>query len=118
LLTIFTYTKAFKGHVGVIQRNAISDWVRLRPRPEILLFGIEEGTAEIAKEFGLRNIPDVERRHTGTPLMSGLFERAQALASHNTVCYIDGDIMLLGDFMKAVQQVVSWRDRFLMVGTR
>jgi hypothetical protein len=118
MLTIFTHTKAFKGHVGVIQRNAISQWVRLRPRPEILLFGIEEGAPEIAREFGLRHIPDVERSPSGTPLMSGLFEKAQAVASYDTVCYINADIMLLGDFMGGLQRVISWRDRFLMVGSR
>jgi len=118
MLTIFTHTKAFKGHVGVIQRNAISQWTRLRPKPEILLFGDEEGTAEIAQEFGLRHIPEVERSEYGTPLLSDLFAKAHAYASHNTLCYVNADIMLLGDFMKAVREVVSWRARFLMVGER
>lgn len=118
MLTIFTHTKAFKGHVGVIQRNAISQWMRLRPSPEILLFGVEDGTAEIAKEFALRHIPDVDRSPSGVPLLSGLFGKAQAVASYNTVCYINADIMLLGDFMGAVQRVISWRERFLMVGSR
>jgi len=118
MLTIFTHTKAFKGHVGLIQRNAISQWARLRPRPEIILFGNDEGTSEIARELGLRHIPDVRRNECGTPLLSDLFEKAHALASHNTLCYVNADIILLGDFMGAVQQVVVWRDRFLMVGRR
>ena len=118
MLTIFTHTKAFKGHVGVIQRNAISQWARLCPRPEILLFGGREGTAEIAQELGLRHIPEVERNEYGTALLSDLFLKAHTLASHNTLCYVNADIMLLGDFMGAVQRVASWRDRFLMVGRR
>jgi hypothetical protein len=118
MLTIFALPKPFKGHFGLIQRNAISQWARLLPTPEILLFGNEEGTAEIAQELGLRHIPEVKRNEYGTPLLSDLFEKAHALASNNTLCYVNADIILLGDFMKAVQQVTSWRERFLMVGAR
>ncbi len=118
MLTVFTHTKPFKGHVGVIQRNAIAQWTRLRPRPEILLFGNKEGTAEIAQELGLRHIPEVKRNEYGTALLSDLFEKAHALASHNIFCYVNADMMLLGGFMEAVQRVASWRNRFLMVGRR
>jgi hypothetical protein len=118
LLTIFALPKPFKGHFGVIQRNAISQWARLYPRPEILLFGDEEGTAEIAQEFGLRYIPEIKRNQYGTPLLSDLFEKAHTNASNNILCYVNADIMLLGEFMGAVRQVGSWRDRFLMVGRR
>lgn len=118
MLTIFAMPKPFKGHFGVIQRNAIAQWSRLRPKPEILLFGDEQGTAEIVREFGLRHVPEVERNEYGTPLLSDLFETARTLASHKIVCYVNADIMLLGDFAGAVQRVASWRDSFLMVGRR
>ena len=118
MLTIFTHTKAFKGHVGLIQRNAISQWTRLRPKPEILLFGDREGTPEIARELGLRHIPQVKRNEYGTALLSDLFEKAHTLASNNILCYVNADMILLGDFMGAVRRVASWRDRFLMVGRR
>lgn len=118
MLTIFALPKLFKGHFGLIQRNAISQWTRLRPKPEILLFGDEEGTSEIARELGPGHVPEVQRNRYGTPLLSDLFAKAHSLASYNTLCYVNSDIMLLGDFMKAVQQVASWRERFLMVGRR
>ena len=118
MLTIFALPKSFNGHFCAIQRNAISQWSRLRPRPEIILFGDEEGTGEIAQEFGLRHVPEVKRNEYGTPLLNDVFEKAQALASSETLCYVNSDIILLGDFMKAVQQVISWRERFLMVGRR
>jgi hypothetical protein len=118
MLTIFALPKPFKGHFGLIQRNAISQWTRLRPRPEILLFGDEEGTAETAQEFGVRHVPEVMRNGYGTPLVSDLFEKVHVLASNDILCYVNADIMLLGNFMKAVQQVSAWRDRFLMVGRR
>jgi len=118
MLTLFAHPKVFKGHFGVIQRNAISQWVRLRPTPEIILFGNEEGTLEIAQELSLRQVSEVKRNEYGTPLLSDLFAQAHALASYDILCYANADMMLLGDFMGAVQRVAAWRDRFLMVGRR
>ena len=59
MLTLFAIPKHFRGHFATIQRNAITSWTRLTPRPEILLFGDEEGTGEIARELGLRHFPEV-----------------------------------------------------------
>ena len=39
MLTILSTPKPFEGHIGLIQRNAIGSWVRLSPRPQIILFG-------------------------------------------------------------------------------
>jgi hypothetical protein len=118
MMTIFALPKPFRGHINVIQRNAITSWTRLSPRPEIILFGNEEGTAEIARELGLRHVPDVRCNERGTPLVNDLFEKAQDLATSGTLCYVNADILLLSDFMKAVEEVASWRDRFLLVGRR
>jgi len=117
-MTFFSLPKAFRGHFEVIQRNAITSWTRLSPRPEIILFGNEHGTAEIARQLGLRHVPEVRRSEYGTPLVNDLFEKAQDLAMCSTLCYVNTDILLLSDFMKAVEQVASWRDPFLMVGRR
>ncbi len=117
-LTIFALPKAFRGHIGVIQRNAILSWTHLRPTPEIILLGDDEGAAEIAHELGLRYIANIARNEFGTPLVSDLFQQAQAAAPHDMLCYVNSDIILLDDFTRAVQQVASSRDRFLMVGRR
>jgi hypothetical protein len=118
MLTIFTVPKAFKAHIGLIQRNAITSWSVLTPRPEIILFGDEEGTAELATELGLRHIPDVSRNEYGTPLLNRVFEQAQDFARYDTLCYINADIILLSDFMRVVRQVSSWRPAYLMIGRR
>jgi UDPglucose 6-dehydrogenase len=118
LLTIVALPRPFRGHYGVIQRNAILNWARLSPKPEIILFGNEEGTAEIAQELGLRHVPSLGCNEYGTPLLSDLFEKAQALARADIIGFVNADIMFLGGFMEAVQRVASWRDRFLMVGRR
>ena len=52
MLTILSTPKAFTGLFAVIQRNAIESWTKLEPRPEIILFGRDPGTAEICDELG------------------------------------------------------------------
>ena len=118
MLTIFAIPKPFKNHIATIQRNALKSWTLLRPRPEIILFGEEEGTAEIVAELGLRHVPAVGRNENGTPLLNDLFDAAQNAATNYLLCYVNADIILLNDFMAAVEQVAAWRDRFLMVGRR
>ena len=46
MLTLFAIPKPFRGQSDLIQRNAITSWTRIEPRPDVLLFGNEEGTAE------------------------------------------------------------------------
>lgn len=118
MLTIFGLPKPFRGHIGVIQRNAITSWTRLRPKPEIILFGNEEGTAEIARELEVNHVRDVQRNEFDTPLLDDLFTKARAMATNDVLCYGNADIIFLGDFMKSVEQLASWRDRFLMAGRR
>jgi len=118
-ITIFSMPKAFKGHIDIIQRNAIKSWTLLRPRPEIILLGDDEGTAEIAKEFGLRHIPHVERNELGTPLLNSIFEIGQREASHPVMAYVNADIILANDFTMAIGRVIDQGfDSFLMIGQR
>lgn len=121
MLTIFSCPKPFTDpHINIIQRNAIKSWTLLRPRPEIILIGDEEGTAEICKEFGLRHVPKVERNEYGTPLVSSIFEIGQAASSHHLVCYINADIILMSDFINAVKFIRNKMGQgpFLVVGRR
>jgi hypothetical protein len=118
MLTIFSTCKPFRGHFAIIQRNAITSWTLLRPRPEIILFGDEEGVAEICAELGLRHVPEIARNEFGTPLLSDIFQKAHATATNDILCYVNADIILMSDFMTAIQRVSSWREQFLIVGRR
>jgi hypothetical protein len=51
-------------------------------------------------------------------LLSDMFEKAQELATHRRLCYVNADILLLSDFMTTAEQVALWRDRFLLAGRR
>ena len=117
-VTLFATPKRFDGHIGVIQRNAIQSWVRMSPRPEILLFGHEPGTAEAAAEFGLRHIAHVKCNQWGTPLISDLFGQAEKLGQGQVLSYVNSDIILLNDFAQALTRVAKWNKHFLMVGRR
>ena len=118
MLTLFSVPKAFRGHISIIQTNAIQSWVRLYPRCEIILLGDDDGTAEIAARFGLRYSPDVSRNDYGTPLLNDLFDKAQAMASYKLMCYVNADIILMSDFMRSVELISRWSKPSLMVGKR
>ncbi len=116
MITLFTIPRPFRGHMATIQRNAIQSWLQLRPACEIVLLGDDEGTADVAREFGLHHIPNVACNEYGTPLLNSLFELAQAAASYPLLAYVNADIILLSDFVAAVRRI-PFR-RFVMVGQR
>jgi hypothetical protein len=118
MLTLFALPKPFRGHIEVIQRNAIKSWTLLRPQCEVILIGDEAGTAETAAEFGLRHEPRVARNEYGTPLVNDIFARGQCLAKNNLLCYVNSDIILTSEFMRSLQRVAARKRRFLMVAQR
>jgi len=117
-ITIFATPKKFDGHIGTIQRNAITSWTRIRPKPEVILFGTEPGTAELAAQLGLRHVAAVKCNEWGTPLVSDLFAQAEQLGRGPVVCYVNADIILFDDFAEAISRASLWSKRFLMVGRR
>ncbi len=116
MITFFTIPKPFRGHVGVIQRNAIQSWLKLSPKCEILLLGDETGLRETAREFDTVHINNINKTDYGTPLLDHAFKLAQETASNGIICYINSDIILLDDFLPAVRQIEF--ERFLMAGQR
>jgi hypothetical protein len=118
MITFFATPKPFRGHIGIIQRNAIRSWKLAHPDAEVILFGNEGGAAEAAGEFGARHEPEVDRNSHGTPLLSSLFERADRLARHDRLCFLNADILLTDDFLAASARLSQLLERSLMVGRR
>lgn len=118
MLTIFSTPKPFRGHADIIQRNAVKSWTLLHPDVEVMLIGDDDGTAEVCREFGIRHEPQVRRHEKGPKYLDYIFDRAQETARHNTLCYVNCDIILMSDFRQAVEQVSTKWSRFLMVGRR
>jgi hypothetical protein len=117
-ITILAMPKPFRGHIGTIQRNAIMSWTKLQPRPEIILFGHEEGAAECARELGLIHIPEIARNRHGTPLLADIFANAERSASHDLFAYVNADIILPAEFISGVEKIQRTFSKFLAVGRR
>jgi hypothetical protein len=117
-ITILAMPKPFRGHFGIIQRNAIKSWTKLQPRPEIILFGMEEGAAECAADLGLVHIPEVARNQHGTPLLADIFAQAEKRSTHDTVAYVNADIILPARFTAGVEKTRQVFPDFLAVGRR
>lgn len=116
MLTLFTIPKAFDGHIGVIQRNAIESWRRLDDDVEILLLGDDPGVREVAAKQSLRHIAEIETNKHGTPLVNHAFRLARQHARHETLCYVNADIILTSDLVRAVERLEF--PEFVMTGRR
>lgn len=127
LITLFSSPKPFiNPHIATIQRNAIQSWTLL-PDVEVLLIGEEHGLAEVAKEFGVKHLPDVKRNESGTPLISSMFELAREHSTGELLCIINADMLLMSDFVEAAKTCAGLgtpaatrpaRDSFVMLSQR
>ncbi len=118
-ITIFAAPKPFvDSHIATIQRNAIRSWLALGPQVEVLLVGDEAGIARVARELGVKHLGAVERNPKGTPLISAIFALAQQAAVYPVSVYANSDIILLDNFLPAVQQIAERFRRYLIVGQR
>lgn len=123
MITIFTIPKPFVGHIKTIQMNAIRSWLKLRSDCQIILFGNEEGVAHAAATLGVLHIAEIPVNEFGTPLLNHAFKMAHKLGTNNIFCYVNTDIILMSDVLKATQAVSRERNKlpkrkFLMVGRR
>jgi hypothetical protein len=118
MLTVFSTPKPFHGHSGIIQRNALKSWTLLHPDVEVILFGDEDGAGEVCHELRIRHEPQVRRNDNGTKYLSYIFERADEIARHDILCYVNCDIMLTSDFREALELTSKVHNKFLMIGRR
>ena len=116
MLTIFAIPKAFVGHNAIIQRNAIQSWLQLDPKCEIIIFGDEDGVANVAREYDIAHFPKVEKNVFGTPLLSSAFQTAQRIAKNDILLYVNGDIIIFQHIVDAIQKINL--PRFLVCGRR
>jgi hypothetical protein len=118
VFTLFSVPKPFRGHIGTIQRNAVRSWTLLGPDHEVVLLGDEDGVEEAAERLGVRHEPELRCSGYGTPLMSSVFERGQQVAAHDWLCYVNCDIVLTGDLVRALRRVARVRRPVLLSGRR
>jgi len=117
MISFFTSLKPFRGTTAVQQRNALRSWRATMPNCEIIVFGAVEGGDDLLAEMKATYRPDIACNQFGTPLIGAIFAEAQESARHSTLCYINGDIILLPDFAAAIARLARWRS-FAAVGQR
>ncbi len=118
LLTIFSAPKAFKGHVGIIQENAIRSWLSLRPKPKVILFCNEADTANALRGLDVELVSDIDTNSYGTPLVSSMFVQADGLATGDVLAFVSADIILTHRIMEAASIATRWSRPFLLVAQR
>ncbi len=119
LLTIFTVPKAFvHPHISLIQRNTARNLANLGPDVEAILVGDDEGVAEVAREYGLRHLPGVERNVQGTPIVASAFRLARENCNTPLLACINADNLVLPDFVETARFVSQQFKNFLLVGQR
>lgn len=116
MITFFSIPKPFKGHIAIIQENAIKSWLQLGSNCEIILYGNEEGVKEICEKYNIIHVGEVEVTIYGTPILNYIFKNVQEIASNETICYINSDIILLSDVITTINRI-PYR-KFLLVGKR
>ena len=116
MLTIFTVPKPFCGRVGDIQANAIESWLALRHDVQVVLVGDEEGVEQSARVAGADHVGGLARNARGTPRLDSAFERAATVARWPLWCYVNADILLLDDFVPAIERTKSAFSDFLLIG--
>jgi hypothetical protein len=119
MLTFFTTGKAFRGHDGIIQRNALTSWKLLDRDVEVIVFGEDEGgAAQVCSELDLVHYPHVEQHASGRNRLDYMFQRATEIARHQYLCYCNCDIVLVEDFRRSFERAKAWREQFVFVARR
>ncbi|MBP9876971.1 MAG: hypothetical protein KBF71_01380 [Alphaproteobacteria bacterium] len=119
MVSFFSVPKAFKGHIDVIQQNAIRSWLQILPPENIFLMGDDEGVSDIAKAYQLQYMANLKSHETyPVPLLSDIFKRAVEACQTPYLCYINTDIILMDDFVRGVEAVLSQKQNVMMVSSR
>ena len=86
------------------------------PGCEVIIFGDEHGSAEMAREIEARHVPGVALSAAGTPIVSDMFSQASVIARRPILCFANADVIFTSTLLDAVRRVA--RRRFLLIGQR
>lgn len=121
MLTIFTSPRPFtEQRFAKIQLNGVKSWLQLEPKPRVILFGDErrEPGIEMLGGLGCEIVGKVKRNRWGTPLFGDLLIKAQNMAQTNIIAWINADMIMLKDFMEAIEYVSVRLEQFLLIGAK
>lgn len=116
-IEIFAAPKPFLAQQKEINLRAIRSWKRLEPTPRITLLGQEPGYQQAAADLGLNVYTKVDKTFLGVPIFNSMFHIANQPKASIAVI-VNGDIMLLPYFVKALKRIVSRFHNFLVISAR
>lgn len=103
MLTIVTTPRPLcSGKFEMDFDNAVGSWLRLEPRPQILVFG---GDESIVDRDGVTYIPRFPRNEQGLPYLDGCLRITQEMAEHDLVMLTSDHLILRSDFTKALKRL-------------
>ncbi len=73
----------------------------------MILVGDESGTSDVAAELGVEHVANVATNDHGTPLLDHAFARIETVATQPLRCFVNADIVVLDDFLPAVEAASS-----------
>lgn len=120
MISIITTFKPFNGLALIHQVNALQSWTKFIEKPEIIVVGQCDGFESIMNKynFKVKWIREVKTSYTGAPYVDDMIEKGLDAAKNEFICIINGDIILLPDFMSTFLLVVNKYTRFLMTSRR
>lgn len=119
MITLFTTTKDFYGRNRINQLNAIRSWLSAACKPEVIIFGRNEGVEEIGNLPHLKIVAQVKTSETGAPYANEMFDVVSKIAKNKLCCYVNADILLTDRFFEVISEVNNIvQKNFLLVGQR
>ena len=116
MMTILTTFKPFVGQARVHQTNALSSWKALADDVEILVFGKPAIFAPSVEPFGARVVPGIPHAQDGRVRADTIFEFGRLHGKYDFQAYVNGDILLMRDFVNALHAIRF--PQFVMIGQR
>lgn len=118
MFTLISTPKPFvESHIIQQQIQALESWLLIRPRPQIIYIGEEEGTEKVCRQYGIELIPEVERSPSGVPLLNDLLRRGEQAARYDVIAYVNADILIAPTLPRAIEIVQKRWKRFLLIST-
>ncbi|MCS7162222.1 MAG: hypothetical protein NZ958_02675 [Bacteroidia bacterium] len=116
MFTLISTPKPFREpHIISQQLQALESWLLLRPRPQIIYIGKEEGAEDICRQYGIELIPEVARSLTNAPLLNDLLRRGEQVARYSILAYVNADIVIAPILTQAIQIVQRRWKRFVII---
>jgi hypothetical protein len=114
MITFFTTFKTF----NLAEQNAIGSWLSLHPSSQVLIFSESTLSHPLLHQPRVSIVSDFKKHNTGLPLINSMFEEASKLATHRLLCYLNSDIILVPEFVKAISLLLKVNKPFLAVSQR